>query len=193
MDVLTIPLLCPVLWQICSKDTWWIVVAELYLISLQTVPSTPNHMFFNDLLVTSPHVYVLTISIHVYWVRIFSNFRKIVYNDLVAITPEQYFKQITKRVAEIKAVSVSVVMEEFCDRRPNDQRKQHLRECQILNSTVSTVILYRVQTSVVLLCKCSKVDTDSCLAPSVEVCTKFFIITFGKCDVFVKRDNRVYL
>ena len=36
-----------------------------------------------------------------------SHFRKIVYNDLVAITPEQYFKQITKRVAEIKAVSVS--------------------------------------------------------------------------------------
>ncbi|KAI4491263.1 hypothetical protein M0802_010297 [Mischocyttarus mexicanus] len=34
---------------------------------------------------------------------------KIVYNDLVAITPEQYFKQITKRLAEIKAVSVSVV------------------------------------------------------------------------------------
>ncbi|KAH0955632.1 hypothetical protein HN011_000682 [Eciton burchellii] len=30
---------------------------------------------------------------------------KIVYNDLVVITPEQYFKQITKRVAEIKAVS----------------------------------------------------------------------------------------
>lgn len=30
------------------------------------------------------------------------------YNDLVAITPEQYFKQITKRLAEIKAVSVSV-------------------------------------------------------------------------------------
>lgn len=30
---------------------------------------------------------------------------KIVYNDLVAITPEQYFKQITKRLAEIKAVS----------------------------------------------------------------------------------------
>ncbi|XP_011642138.1 calcium-binding mitochondrial carrier protein Aralar1 isoform X5 [Pogonomyrmex barbatus] len=30
---------------------------------------------------------------------------KIIYNDLVAITPEQYFKQITKRVAEIKAVS----------------------------------------------------------------------------------------
>ena len=35
-------------------------------------------------------------------------FRKIVYNDLVAITPEQYFKQITKRLAEIKAVSVSI-------------------------------------------------------------------------------------
>ncbi|XP_011704085.1 PREDICTED: calcium-binding mitochondrial carrier protein Aralar1 isoform X3 [Wasmannia auropunctata] len=30
---------------------------------------------------------------------------KIVYNDLVAITPEQYFKQITKRIAGIKAVS----------------------------------------------------------------------------------------
>ncbi|XP_058804524.1 calcium-binding mitochondrial carrier protein Aralar1 isoform X2 [Phymastichus coffea] len=30
---------------------------------------------------------------------------RIVYNDLVAITPEQYFKQITKRLAEIKAVS----------------------------------------------------------------------------------------
>lgn len=43
-----------------------------------------------------------------YCVTIFSNFRKIVYNDLVAITPEQYFKHITKRVAEIKAVSVSV-------------------------------------------------------------------------------------
>ncbi|XP_014601863.1 PREDICTED: calcium-binding mitochondrial carrier protein Aralar1 isoform X1 [Polistes canadensis] len=34
-----------------------------------------------------------------------SRFGKIVYNDLVAITPEQYFKQITKRLAEIKAVS----------------------------------------------------------------------------------------
>lgn len=33
--------------------------------------------------------------------------RRIVYNDLQAITPEQYFKQITKRLAEIKAVSVS--------------------------------------------------------------------------------------
>lgn len=30
---------------------------------------------------------------------------KIVYNDLVDMTPEQYFKQITKRLAEIKAVS----------------------------------------------------------------------------------------
>jgi solute carrier family 25 aspartate/glutamate transporter 12/13 len=30
-----------------------------------------------------------------------------VYNDLQAIAPEQYFKQITKRLAEIKAVSVS--------------------------------------------------------------------------------------
>lgn len=32
---------------------------------------------------------------------------KIIYNDLTAITPEQYFKHITKRLAEIKAVSVS--------------------------------------------------------------------------------------
>ncbi|CAK1545985.1 unnamed protein product [Leptosia nina] len=30
---------------------------------------------------------------------------RIVYNDLNAITPEQYFKQVTRRVAEIKAVS----------------------------------------------------------------------------------------
>ncbi|XP_031368124.1 calcium-binding mitochondrial carrier protein Aralar1 isoform X3 [Apis dorsata] len=30
---------------------------------------------------------------------------KIMYSDLVALTPEQYFKQITKRLAEIKAVS----------------------------------------------------------------------------------------
>ncbi|XP_033217963.1 calcium-binding mitochondrial carrier protein Aralar1 isoform X4 [Belonocnema kinseyi] len=30
---------------------------------------------------------------------------KIVYNDLVSITPEQYFKHITRRLAEIKAVS----------------------------------------------------------------------------------------
>lgn len=35
------------------------------------------------------------------------------YSDLVAITPEQYFKQITKRLAEIKAVSVSAVTEEY--------------------------------------------------------------------------------
>ncbi|XP_043517073.1 calcium-binding mitochondrial carrier protein Aralar1 isoform X2 [Frieseomelitta varia] len=34
-----------------------------------------------------------------------SRLGKIVYSDLVAITPEQYFKQITKRLAEIKAVS----------------------------------------------------------------------------------------
>ena len=34
---------------------------------------------------------------------------KIVYNDLVAITPEQYFKHITRRLAEIKAVSVSII------------------------------------------------------------------------------------
>jgi hypothetical protein len=33
--------------------------------------------------------------------------RRIVYNDLQAIAPEQYFKQITKRLAKIKAVSVS--------------------------------------------------------------------------------------
>jgi solute carrier family 25 (mitochondrial aspartate/glutamate transporter), member 12/13 len=34
-------------------------------------------------------------------------FSRIVYNDLQAIAPEQYFKQITKRLAEIKAVEVS--------------------------------------------------------------------------------------
>lgn len=34
------------------------------------------------------------------------------YSDLVALTPEQYFKQITKRLAEIKAVSVSVATKE---------------------------------------------------------------------------------
>ncbi|XP_068985225.1 calcium-binding mitochondrial carrier protein Aralar1 isoform X1 [Bombus flavifrons] len=34
-----------------------------------------------------------------------SRLGKIMYSDLVAITPEQYFKQITKRLAEIKAVS----------------------------------------------------------------------------------------
>lgn len=33
---------------------------------------------------------------------------KIIYNDLVAITPEQYFKHVTRRIAEIKAVSVSL-------------------------------------------------------------------------------------
>ncbi|KAL4718775.1 hypothetical protein ACJJTC_008710 [Scirpophaga incertulas] len=32
-------------------------------------------------------------------------FRRIIYNDLNTITPEQYFKQVTRRVAEIKAVS----------------------------------------------------------------------------------------
>jgi len=36
--------------------------------------------------------------------------RRIVYNDLQAIAPEQYFKQITKRLAKIKAVSVSGVL-----------------------------------------------------------------------------------
>lgn len=34
-------------------------------------------------------------------------FRRIVYNDLYAIAPEQYYKQITNRLAEIHAVSVS--------------------------------------------------------------------------------------
>lgn len=36
-------------------------------------------------------------------------FRRIVYNDLNAIAPEQYYKQITNRLAEIKAVSVSKI------------------------------------------------------------------------------------
>jgi len=47
----------------------------------------------------------------VYWTCLLLHFRKIVYNDLVVITPEQYFKQITKRVAEIKAVSVSIAIQ----------------------------------------------------------------------------------
>lgn len=34
--------------------------------------------------------------------------RRIVYNDLYAIAPEQYFKQITNRLAEIHTVSVSL-------------------------------------------------------------------------------------
>lgn len=38
---------------------------------------------------------------------IFLFFSRIVYSDLQAIAPEQYFKQITNRLAEIKAVSVS--------------------------------------------------------------------------------------
>lgn len=47
------------------------------------------------------------------------------YSDLVAITPEQYFKQITKRLAEIKAVSVSVATEDDPSRqsaRPSQNR-----------------------------------------------------------------------
>ncbi|XP_064071490.1 calcium-binding mitochondrial carrier protein Aralar1 isoform X2 [Vanessa tameamea] len=40
---------------------------------------------------------------------------RIIYNDLNAITPEQYFKQVTRRVAEIKAVSeeVNTIREPF--------------------------------------------------------------------------------
>lgn len=41
------------------------------------------------------------------YIYIFFNFRRIVYSDLNAIAPEQYYKQITNRLAEIKAVSVS--------------------------------------------------------------------------------------
>nr|XP_032513154.1 calcium-binding mitochondrial carrier protein Aralar1-like isoform X4 [Danaus plexippus plexippus] len=37
---------------------------------------------------------------------------RIVYNDLNAITPEQYFKQVTRRIAEIKAVSDEVNISE---------------------------------------------------------------------------------
>lgn len=33
---------------------------------------------------------------------------RIVYSDLNSITPEQYFKQVNRRIAEIKAVSVSI-------------------------------------------------------------------------------------
>jgi len=48
----------------------------------------------------------------------FVNFSRIVYNDLQAIAPEQYFKQITKRLAEIKAVEVSLNFL-FCCRDEN--------------------------------------------------------------------------
>lgn len=38
-------------------------------------------------------------------------FRKIVYNDLQSITPEQYYKEIhNRRIAEIHAVSVSILL-----------------------------------------------------------------------------------
>jgi uncharacterized membrane protein YwzB len=47
--------------------------------------------------------FIVTLNIHVLC-------RRIVYNDLQAIAPEQYFKQITKRLAEIKAVSVSSIL-----------------------------------------------------------------------------------
>jgi hypothetical protein len=40
-------------------------------------------------------------------------FRRIVYNDLNAIAPEQYYKQITNRLAEIHAVSVSNQIQQF--------------------------------------------------------------------------------
>ncbi|CAH0605615.1 unnamed protein product [Chrysodeixis includens] len=39
------------------------------------------------------------------WVTTPSRNGRMVYNDLNSITPEQYFKQVTRRVAEIKAVS----------------------------------------------------------------------------------------
>ncbi|CAH1646945.1 unnamed protein product [Spodoptera littoralis] len=45
---------------------------------------------------------------------------RIVYNDLNSITPEQYFKQVTRRVAEIKAVSVNdFVRDKFTDKKGN--------------------------------------------------------------------------
>ena len=37
-------------------------------------------------------------------------FRKIMYSDLQTIAPEQYMKQITKRITELHAVSVSSIV-----------------------------------------------------------------------------------
>ncbi|KAL0832532.1 hypothetical protein ABMA28_000742 [Loxostege sticticalis] len=65
---------------------------------------------------------------------------RIVYNDLNTITPEQYFKQVTRRVAEIKAVSEEVNMlrepfrlVNFLDRLMSPEERGVL--IQILEST----------------------------------------------------------
>lgn len=49
---------------------------------------------------------LLEIKLQLELILFFLCCRRIVYNDLSAIAPEQYFKQITNRLAEIKAVSV---------------------------------------------------------------------------------------
>ena len=81
---------------------------------------------------TQCNIHILCMYVYMYILNsIISNFRKIVYNDLVAITPEQYFKQITKRVAEIKAVSVCIIEEYF------NLRKyvfKYSRKCEIFSN-----------------------------------------------------------
>lgn len=47
------------------------------------------------------------------YINNFYNFRRIVYSDLNSIAPEQYYKQITNRLAEIKAVSVSCMFNQI--------------------------------------------------------------------------------
>ena len=44
-----------------------------------------------------------------------SYFRKIMYSDLQSISPEQYMKQITKRLTELHAVSVSILKIYLCN------------------------------------------------------------------------------
>lgn len=69
------------------------------------------------------------------------------YSDLVALTPEQYFKQITKRLAEIKAVSVSVATQEDHSSQSADTRITRwkhqftsIKLCQFCCSMVSIFV-----------------------------------------------------
>ena len=43
----------------------------------------------------------------------FPFFRKIMYSDLQTIAPEQYMKQITKRITELHAVSVRLMSQKI--------------------------------------------------------------------------------
>ena len=53
-----------------------------------------------------PHAKITNISsLKLFFFQYF--FRKIMYSDLQSISPEQYMKQITKRLTDLHAVSVS--------------------------------------------------------------------------------------